>query len=128
MSDRLHVLWESVQHLNDVASSLDPADYTSSAYPSEWTIAQTYSHLGSGAVIGQRRFEDSLAQRESDPAFNTSVWDEWNAKEPASQVVDSLASDAALLSTLESSTQEERDAFQLMTVSYTHLRAHESGR
>jgi len=114
MSDRLHVLRESVQHLNDVASSLDPADYTSSAYPSEWTIAQTYSHLGSGAVIGQRRFEDSLAQRESDPAFNTSVWDEWNAKEPGSQVGDSLASDAALLSTLESSTQEERDAFQLM--------------
>jgi uncharacterized protein (TIGR03083 family) len=114
MSSRLQVLRESVQHLNHVASSIDSAEYTSSAYPSEWTIAQTFSHLGSGAVIGQRRFEDSLAQRESDPTFNTSVWDEWNAKEPANQVLDSLASDAALLSTLESSTQEERDAFQFM--------------
>jgi uncharacterized protein (TIGR03083 family) len=114
MSDRLKVLRESVQHLNDVATSIDPSDYTSYAFPSVWTIADTFSHLGSGAVIGQRRFEDSLAQRESDPTFNTSVWDEWNAKDPASQVTDSLASDAALLSRLEASTEEEREAFYFM--------------
>lgn len=114
MTDRLHVLAESVGHLSDVASTIDPSDYGAPAYPSEWTIADTFSHLGSGAVIGQRRFEDSLAQRESDPTFNTSVWDEWNAKDPAAQVADCLTSDAALLSSLESSTEEQRSAFHFM--------------
>jgi uncharacterized protein (TIGR03083 family) len=113
MSERLHVLAESVSHLSDVASTIDPSDYSSPAYPSEWTIADTFSHLGSGAVISRQRFEDSVAQRDSDPTFNASVWDEWNAKVPASQVADCLVSDAALLSALENSTQEQRDAFQL---------------
>jgi uncharacterized protein (TIGR03083 family) len=112
MSDRLHVLAESVAHLRDVAATIDPDEYTSPAYPSEWTIADTFSHLGSGAVIGQRRFEDTIAQRESDPTFNPSVWDEWNAKVPAAQVADCLTCDAALLSSLESATPEQRDAFR----------------
>jgi uncharacterized protein (TIGR03083 family) len=113
MTDRLRVLAESVMHLGEVAAVIDPSDYASPAYPSEWTIADTFSHLGSGAVISRRRFEDSIAQRESDPAFNTSVWDEWNAKVPPSQVADCLISDTALLSTLEASTQEQRAAFRL---------------
>ena len=113
MTDRLRVLAESVVHLGDVAAIIEPSEYTSPAYPSEWTVADTFSHLGSGAVISRRRFEDSIAQRESDPAFNTSVWDEWNAKDPASQVEDCLVSDAALLLSLEAATEEQRDAFRL---------------
>jgi uncharacterized protein (TIGR03083 family) len=112
MADRLHVLAESVVHLSDVASTIDPSQYTSPAYPSEWTIADTFSHLGSGAVISRRRFEDSIAQRETDPAFNGSVWDEWNAKDPASQVADCLVSDAALQSSLEAATEEQRNDFR----------------
>lgn len=111
MSDRLQILRDSVQHLAQVASEIAPADYTTPAYPSDWSIADTFSHLGSGAVIGQRRFEDSTAQRESDPGFNTSVWDEWNAKDPVAQVVDCLASDAALLACLESATEAQRKEF-----------------
>ena len=114
MSDRLQVLRDSVRHLEGVASKIDTVDYTSSAYPVDWTIADTFSHLGSGAVIGERRFEDSLAHRESNPAFNTSVWDEWNAKDPADQVTDCLASDATFLSTLEASTEEQRKEFHFM--------------
>lgn len=113
MTDRLRVLSESVEHLGDIAAALDPSEYTSPAYPSEWTIADTFSHLGSGAAISRQRFEDSVAHREGDPEFNTSVWDEWNAKSPASQVADCLLSDAALLSTLEGATNEQRDAFRL---------------
>ena len=36
----------------------------SRAYPSEWTIADVLSHVGSGAVIMQRRLDDSLAGRD----------------------------------------------------------------
>jgi uncharacterized protein (TIGR03083 family) len=114
MSDRLPVLRNSVHHLSDVAAQIAPNDYTSSAYPSEWTIADTFSHLGSGAVIGQHGFEDSMTQREVDPNFNTSVWDEWNAKDPAAQVTDALASDRALLSYLEATTAEQRSEFRHM--------------
>jgi uncharacterized protein (TIGR03083 family) len=92
---------------------MDPEYYTSSAYPSEWTIADTFSHLGSGAVIGKQGFENSITGREPDPAFNTSVWDEWNAKAPADQVSGCLKSDAAFLAVLEGATEEERGAFQM---------------
>jgi len=111
MSDRLQVLRDSVEHLGAVASGIDSSNYTSPAYPSEWSIADTFSHLGSGAVIGERRFEDSLAERESDPAFNSSVWDEWNAKDPLAQVRDALTSDAAFLATLEAASEEQRENF-----------------
>lgn len=113
MSNGLLALHNSVQHLRDLTNEMDPEYYTSSAYPSEWTIADTFSHLGSGAVIGQQGFENSIADREPDPAFNASVWDEWNAKPPADQVADSLLSDAAFLAVLEGATENERGEFHM---------------
>ncbi|HWD96160.1 MAG TPA: maleylpyruvate isomerase family mycothiol-dependent enzyme [Acidimicrobiales bacterium] len=113
MSDRLEPLGASVARLNDVVAALEPSDYISRAYPSEWSIADTCSHLGSGAVISRRRFEDWAAQRETDPSFNSSVWDEWNAKDPSDQVAECLTNDAALLSLLQATTDEQRSAFQM---------------
>lgn len=114
MVNRLQVLGDSVRHLEEVASRVDPTKYTSPAFPSDWTIADTFSHLGSGAVIGERRFEDSILDRESDPTFNASVWDEWNAKDPLDQVKDSLTSDAAFQSSLDAATDEQRRNFHFM--------------
>jgi uncharacterized protein (TIGR03083 family) len=111
--DRLQALEGSVQHLKAVTSEIDPGDYTSSAYPSEWTIADTFSHLGSGAVIGKRGFEDSVAHSDRDAGFNQSVWDEWNAKDPSDQVSDSLISDAAYLACLKEATDEQRQEFEM---------------
>ena len=111
MSDHLQLLGSSVNHLADVASRLTAEHYSDRAYPSEWSIADTFSHLGSGAVIGQRRFEDEVAGRDNDPSFNQTVWDAWNAKDPSAQVHDALASDASLLEVLETSSEEERQAF-----------------
>jgi len=109
----LQALHNSVQHLKDLANGMDPEYYTSSAYPSEWTIADTFSHLGSGAVIGQQGFENSITHREPDPAFNASVWDEWNAKTPGDQVSGCLSSDATFLAVLEGATEEERGEFHM---------------
>jgi hypothetical protein len=64
-------------------------------------------------VIGKQGFENSITDREPDPAFNTSVWDEWNAKLPADQVSDSLLSDAAYLAVLEGATDDERVKFRM---------------
>ncbi|HQT99778.1 MAG TPA: maleylpyruvate isomerase N-terminal domain-containing protein [Acidimicrobiales bacterium] len=111
MNDHLPILRRSTLRLADVASRLSSVRYRERAYPREWSIADTFSHLGSGAVIGQRRFEDEVAGREGDPLFNQTVWDAWNAKDPVAQVHDALASDAALVAALENATNDERRAF-----------------
>lgn len=111
MTDRLTVLRTSVQHLRHVIEGIEAFDPEVSAYPSEWTIADTMSHIGSGATIMTRNLENVVAGREADPAFNQSVWDEWNAKSPADQVDDALVADEMLLLALEALSAGERRAF-----------------
>jgi uncharacterized protein (TIGR03083 family) len=113
VSERLNALQESVAHLYDVASGIEPIDYTSPAYPSEWTVADTMSHLGSGAVIGARGIEDFIAERERDTDFNQTVWNLWNAKAPADQVSDALVSDREYLEALRAMTDEQRAGYQM---------------
>jgi uncharacterized protein (TIGR03083 family) len=100
-------LRSSVSRLRDVVSRLDDADVTRRAYPAEWTIADVLSHLGSGAVITQRRLEDTLAGVPTPDDFAPRVWEEWNAKTPVAQRDDALAADAALLARVEAVTSEE---------------------
>ena len=111
MSEALPALHASVGRLRRVVGGLEPGQVRQSAYPSEWTIADVLSHLGSGAVILQRRFEDTVGGRQSDDQFDQSVWDEWNAKQPEDQAAEALVADAALLVSLESSTDEQRRDF-----------------
>lgn len=68
------------------------------------------SHLGSGAVITQRRLEDTLAGRETPDDHAPSVWEEWNAKTPSEQRRDALGADAALLTRLAEVPVELRPA------------------
>jgi len=119
MPDHLDVLRESVRHLADVASRIVPEQYTAPAYPSEWSIADTFSHLGSGAVIGRQNFENAIFRRENDSSFNATVWDLWNAKTPTAQVADCLASDREYLSALEQSTSQQRAEFEFNLGPYT---------
>lgn len=111
MSSRLPALRSSVEHLNFIVERLEAHHHEASAYPSDWTIADTMSHLGSGAVISKRRLEDTLSGQESDPDFNQSVWDEWNAMAPSQQVERSLVVDAELLEALEAVTEDQRSGF-----------------
>lgn len=125
MSEQLRALRSSVEHLRRVASRLDSADYASSAYPAEWTIADTFSHLGSGSQIFQRLLEDAVEHRDADPAFNQSVWAEWNAKDPMAQVADALSVDSRLLEALEATTEEQRGEVHIalgpMTLDFDRL-------
>jgi uncharacterized protein (TIGR03083 family) len=112
MDNQLQALRSSVQHLRDVVSRIDPSKFESPAYPSEWSVADVLSHIGSGAVILKHRVEDLVKGAETDGGFNQSVWDEWNAKAPAAQVTDGLAADAALLECLDSLTGEQREGLK----------------
>jgi len=112
MPDPLEALTTSVRRLHGIAAPLSPAQLDQPAYPSEWSVAQTLSHIGSGAVIMRSRIDDLLAGVETDDGFAPSVWDEWNAKTPEAMRTDALAADAALLERLASLTDEERAGFR----------------
>jgi uncharacterized protein (TIGR03083 family) len=113
MSASLEALRSSVARLQHVVAGLDPDQVTAPAYPSEWTIADLLSHIGSGAVILGERVDESLAGTESPPDFPQSVWDDWNAKPPSDQVADGVAADLALLAQLDGLSEEERTSLQV---------------
>jgi uncharacterized protein (TIGR03083 family) len=113
MSQPLTALRQSVALLHQIAVDLPPDKIRGQAYPSEWTIADTFSHIGSGAVILSHQFEDALAGAASDPDFNQSVWDEWNAKAPEAQVNEAIEADLAFLQRLQRTDTEQRAAFHL---------------
>ena len=107
----VHALRSSVTRLRDLAAAISETDLTGRAYPAEWSIAQVLSHLGSGAVIMQRRLEDTLAGQPTPEDYAPAVWDTWNAKTPAAQRDDALAADTALLDRIEAVTPEQRSTF-----------------
>jgi uncharacterized protein (TIGR03083 family) len=113
MSTPLDALASSVDHLRSVITGLSESDYVASAHPTEWTVADVMSHIGSAAIIFKRGVDDSLDDRETPPQFNQSVWDVWNAKTPHAQVTDALDADQALLTRLLELTPEEKARYSL---------------
>lgn len=93
------VLGTSVERLAALVEPLTPAQIRQQAYPTEWTVADVLSHLGSGAVITRLRLDGDV-----DPQ---SIWDEWNAKDPDTQAADALEADAALQLRLTQLTDED---------------------
>jgi len=112
MPEPLAALHASVDRLAGVVGTLDPTRLTGPAYPTEWTIADTLSHIGSGAVIFLRLVDDSLAGAETPGDAFPAVWDEWNAKAPDRQAADALGADRALLDRLEGLGADERARFR----------------
>ena len=108
MEATLNALRASVERLRATATALDDAELVGASYCSEWTVADVLSHLGSGAVITQRRLQDARAGAETPEDFAPTVWDEWNAKSPRAQTDDALVADRALLEALEAVDDEER--------------------
>jgi uncharacterized protein (TIGR03083 family) len=106
-------LRSSVERLGDLVAPMSEEELTAGAYPTEWTVAQVLSHLGSAAVIMQKRLEDALAGQDTPDDFAPVVWDTWNAKGPVAQRDDALAADAALLARIEAVPPDERNTFAL---------------
>jgi len=103
----------STERLAGLAGPLDDAALAARAYPTEWTVADVLSHIGSGAVITRRALEDGLAGRRPPDDFAPSVWAEWNAKGDRARRDDALAADGALLTRLEALTDTERSSLQM---------------
>ncbi len=112
MSDALPALRASVDRLAAHVPVLGD-DVTRSAHPTEWTVADVVSHVGSGAVIWLRLIDDQRVGATTPDDFNQSVWDEWDAKSPRAKVDDGIAADAAFIARLESMPEEERARLHL---------------
>ena len=108
---QVHALRSSVERLQGLAEAMTEEELTTGAYPTEWTVAQVLSHLGSGAVITQRRLEDALAGQDTPDDFAPSIWDSWNGKDPVAQRDDALVADAALLGRIEAVPPDARSRF-----------------
>lgn len=121
----LDALRLSARRLHHIASGVNEADLTQSAYPADWSIAQVLSHLGSAAVIMQRRLDDTLAGARTPDDVAPEIWDLWNAKTPTQQREDALAADAALLARIGATTPDERARFALamgpLTLGFTEF-------
>ena len=97
----IEALGASARQLAALVDPLTPDQLRQSAYPSEWTIADVLSHLGSGGVMTRRRLDGE--EFEMQP-----IWDEWNAKSPDRQAADALEADRAFLARLGTLTPEDR--------------------
>jgi uncharacterized protein (TIGR03083 family) len=113
MTNALDALELSVAHLRSTIEGMSEDQYVASAHPTEWTVADVMSHLGSGAIISKRSIDDTVDGRETPPKFNESVWDVWNAKTPHAQVTDALDADKALLNRMLELTPEQRERYFL---------------
>jgi uncharacterized protein (TIGR03083 family) len=96
---QLDVLAASVDRLATLVGVLTPEQLLRQAYPTEWTVADVLSHLGSGATISRLRIDGDLDMQ--------AIWDEWNAKDPDAQAADALRADALLQERLEALTPAE---------------------
>ncbi len=101
----------SIARLDALVEPMRPEDLRRGAYPTEWTIADVLSHLGSGAVISEMRLDAALAGEEIDMDKVRSVWDDWNAKTPDAQAADAGHADRSLLGRLVSLSDAERAGF-----------------
>jgi uncharacterized protein (TIGR03083 family) len=108
VTDTLTALRSSVDRLAALARPLKDDALTEHAYPSAWSIADVLSHVGSSALIFERRLDDSLAGSATPDEFTQGVWDEWDQKSPRAKVDDGLAADESFMHRLEGLSPDDR--------------------
>jgi uncharacterized protein (TIGR03083 family) len=114
-SPAIIALRASHDRLRSIVDGLDPAWLNQPGYPSEWTIAQVLSHLGSGAEINHLLLDAGLAgtgapSRDAYPP----IWDAWNGKPASAQAADALVADARLVASIEANADSDA-TFEMWT-------------
>ncbi|HEV8063670.1 MAG TPA: maleylpyruvate isomerase family mycothiol-dependent enzyme, partial [Acidimicrobiales bacterium] len=107
-------LHNSHNRLAGLAAGLDAVGAQQPSKCSEWSIAQVYSHLGSGAEIFGLFLEAGLEGGEPpDRDEFPKIWDRWNRRSPEEQTADGVAADEAFLGRLDGAGAEALDALHL---------------
>jgi len=100
--------------LASAGATISPAQLKGPSGASDWTVAQVFSHLGSGAEITLATFRAGTGEAEAPgPDFNQRVWDRWNAMSPEAQAAGAVESDATLVAALEAVTPEQHESLSI---------------
>ncbi len=114
MTDPIRVLRTSHEKFATTVAGLDAEQVSGPSYASDWSIADTASHLGSQAEIFGAFLDAGLAGDE--PPGGDSfppIWERWNAMAPADQVSASVQANEAFVSRVEALTEQERAGFSI---------------
>jgi uncharacterized protein (TIGR03083 family) len=96
------------------SARLTDAELVAPSGATAWAVADVLSHLGSGAVITGAGLQVALGSRDAlEDGFNQSVWDTWNAMNPAEQRAGFLERDEELVAAFEALDKQQRDSLRL---------------
>jgi uncharacterized protein (TIGR03083 family) len=101
------VLRASHDRLASLAEAISEEFLPHISYADAWTVAQVFSHLGSGAEIAVMMLDAALGGPPVDRDAVPGIWDTWNAKTPQQQAADCLPADDAHIKRLEGLTDAE---------------------
>ena len=93
MADPIDALRTSVVHLHDIGQSLSDAQLEAPAHPTEWSVADTLSHLSSGAVNTKRRLKDARPAQRRPPAAPSRCGTCATRRRPRDQAHDAVVAD-----------------------------------
>jgi uncharacterized protein (TIGR03083 family) len=113
MSSPTEALKSSTERLRGIVESLDDEQLRTPAYPTEWTIADVLSHLGSGAIIFVRQVNDALDDTLTPTDFSRSVWNEWDHKSPHEQAAGVLVADRALVARIDELSAQDKGKIKI---------------
>lgn len=81
------------------AETIPPAERSRRSYCTEWSVAQVYSHLGSGAEIGLAGLRSALTGAE--PVDKKRIWQRWDSLSPDEMISGFVAADERYLDALD---------------------------
>ncbi|HEY4018141.1 MAG TPA: maleylpyruvate isomerase family mycothiol-dependent enzyme [Pseudonocardiaceae bacterium] len=90
-------------------ANLDDGGLTAPSGAGDWTIAQVFSHLGSGAEIGRAPIARAAGET-VEAEDNQTIWARWDKTDPAGQAAGFLDHNTRWLDTVEALTAEQRSS------------------
>jgi uncharacterized protein (TIGR03083 family) len=114
VSALVDALGDAQERLAATLDGLTDEEVTLPSYDDGWSIADVASHLGSGAEIFTGHLRSGVkGEPAAPPGAARPVWETWNAKQPAEQVRDAVAANAAFLEQAGRLTDDERTRWRL---------------
>jgi uncharacterized protein (TIGR03083 family) len=94
---------------------LGEAEVKQPAYPEQWSIADTASHLGSQAeIMGLFLTAGLTGGPGPEQADYQAIWDRWNALPPTEQASGSIAATQTFLTRIQQVSPSERERFSVL--------------
>lgn len=112
--DWVRVVRSSHERLAALTIGLDEAAINGPAYPTEWSIGDTLSHVGSQGEVFALILDAGLAGAPTPGGEQfTPIWDSWNARSALPWRDDSIASNAMFVARVEVVDDAAAEAFNL---------------